>query len=76
MADLISRRKSPLYHQFIVSWGMRILILSHQRPRSNIRVCHRVSNIHFSLRYLCDFFVVFFYYIVIDDYHSLLHVKI
>jgi len=56
MADLIS----PLCHQFIVSSGMRIRILSHQRPRSNIRIGHRVSNIHYSLRCLCDFFMFFF----------------
>ena len=37
MADLISHTKSPLYHQFIVRSGMRIRILSHQRPRSNVR---------------------------------------
>ena len=24
MADIISHRKSPLYHQFSVSWGLRI----------------------------------------------------
>jgi len=75
MADLISHRKSPLYHQFIVRSGMRIRILSHQRPRSNIRICHHVGNIHYSLRCLCDFFMFFFNCVVIDDCNSLLQVK-
>ena len=34
IAGLISHGKSPLYHQFIVRWAMRIRILSHQRPLS------------------------------------------